>query len=252
MKHGVPKGDKKRKKEIANEIAQLEADLNYKHEKELEEFTKDNGEDVNTIESKINDLSINHVQINENNDQFNFNNGIKYNKLKVTKAQKRREKKDNKRREQQERIAQEEQDDDRIDLRKIEQEKMKLILEERNLELHEVPSDGDCMYKAIEHQLGLQGITTTITELRSNTAQFLRQHENEFLPFLTSSKTGELMDHNEFEEYCNDVSMTKLWGGQIELKALSHIFSIPIEVIQADGPSIVFGEYKLKESLLLR
>lgn len=38
MKHSVPKGDKKKKKEVTAEIAQLLADLDLKHEIELKEF----------------------------------------------------------------------------------------------------------------------------------------------------------------------------------------------------------------------
>ena len=36
MKHAVPKGDKKKKKEITLEIAKLEEELNSRHKKELE------------------------------------------------------------------------------------------------------------------------------------------------------------------------------------------------------------------------
>uniref|UniRef100_A0A8C5QQ66 OTU domain-containing protein n=1 Tax=Leptobrachium leishanense TaxID=445787 RepID=A0A8C5QQ66_9ANUR len=35
---------------------------------------------------------------------------------------------------------------------------------------------------------------------------------------------------------------TPAWGGQLELRALSHILQAPIEVIQADSPLIVIGE----------
>ena len=38
MKHGVPKGDKKRKKEVQAEIAKLEAALDAKQEEELKNF----------------------------------------------------------------------------------------------------------------------------------------------------------------------------------------------------------------------
>lgn len=38
MKHSVPKGDKKKKKEVTAEITQLLADLDLKHEAELKEF----------------------------------------------------------------------------------------------------------------------------------------------------------------------------------------------------------------------
>ena len=36
MKHSVPKGDKKKKKEVTLEITKLEEELNDRHKKELE------------------------------------------------------------------------------------------------------------------------------------------------------------------------------------------------------------------------
>lgn len=80
---------------------------------------------------------------------------------------------------------------------------------------------------------------------------------------------------DEFEKYCNDVADTAAWGGQLEvripaiysnnkhlkviihhlpicfyififspwqLKALSQVLQLPIEVIQAESPSIIIGE----------
>ena len=40
MKHGVPKGDKKRKKQVALDIAKLEAELHEKHAHEIKEVNK--------------------------------------------------------------------------------------------------------------------------------------------------------------------------------------------------------------------
>lgn len=83
---------------------------------------------------------------------------------------------------------------------------------------------------------------------------------------------------DEFEKYCNDVADTAAWGGQLEvripdiypnnkqvmihqpfvkilfffinmfifsswqLKALSQVLQLPIEVIQAESPPIIIGE----------
>lgn len=38
MKNGVPKNDKKRRKQLTEEIAKLEADLNEKHEEEIRQL----------------------------------------------------------------------------------------------------------------------------------------------------------------------------------------------------------------------
>lgn len=41
MKNAVPKNDKKKRKQLTEEIAKLEADLNQKHEEELRQLTSD-------------------------------------------------------------------------------------------------------------------------------------------------------------------------------------------------------------------
>ena len=41
MKHSVPKGDKKKKKEITLEIAKLEEELTIRHKKELDALEND-------------------------------------------------------------------------------------------------------------------------------------------------------------------------------------------------------------------
>jgi len=78
------------------------------------------------------------------------------------------------------------------------------------------------MYKAIEHQLGLRGVKTNIEELRHKSSDYMRAHRDDFLPFLTSNKTGDLMNEEEYEEYCYEVANTKSWGGQLELNCLDR------------------------------
>lgn len=66
-------------------------------------------------------------------------------------------------------------------------------------------------------------------------------------PLLTFSAEG-------FEKYCNDVAMTTTWGGQLELKALTHSLHVPITVYTADpkSPNIEMGsEYNSVPSLRL-
>lgn len=41
MKNSVPKNDKKKRKQLTEDIAKLEADLNQKHEEELRRLTSD-------------------------------------------------------------------------------------------------------------------------------------------------------------------------------------------------------------------
>lgn len=81
-----------------------------------------------------------------------------------------------------------------------------------------------------------------VKELRCRTAEHMRSHTEDFLPFLTNPSTGDLYTTEEFEKYCNDVEHTAAWGGQLELRALTHVLQLPIEVIQADSAVVKIGE----------
>ncbi|VDP84817.1 unnamed protein product [Echinostoma caproni] len=149
-----------------------------------------------------------------------------------------------------------------LELRKIEQQ-----LTSRRLRLYEVPSDGDCLYLSVAHQMRLRNIPldppsdltqsetdskviqqdqaqskTDVTRLRQLTAQHLRENIDEFLPFLFHPDTGDPMTKEAFEAYCDAIEKTAAWGGQIEVRALSNVFRLPIEVLQAEGQSVLIGD----------
>merc|ERR1712168_675390 len=98
------------------------------------------------------------------------------------------------------------------------------------------------MYRAVQDQLAQRALTLSLKELRCRTAEHMRQHADDFLPFLTNRDTGCMYTTDEFEKYCSDVEHTAAWGGQLELRALTQVLQLPIEVIQADSPAIQIGE----------
>lgn len=96
---------------------------------------------------------------------------------------------------------------------------------------------------AVSHQLKtLKQHNVNVPELRKLTAEFIRNHADDLTPFLTHSTTGDMLNSEQFEKYLSDLEATKVWGGQIELRALSQHFRCQIEVIQAEGPSVLTGE----------
>ena len=50
------------------------------------------------------------------------------------------------------------------------------------------------------------------------------------------------MSEQEFTAYLKDISDTKAWGGQLELRALSEHLKLPLEVVQSEGPPMIVGE----------
>ncbi|KAH7642393.1 otu domain-containing protein 6b-like protein [Dermatophagoides farinae] len=258
LRFSVPKNDKKKKKEINSQIELMEAELKAKHEQEIfdwqqqqlhqqQQQQQNSLQQKTLLESSQNDKSDNDYDYEENNRSME-----NLNKPKITKSQRRRENKERKDRERQERIKAGLLDD--IDsTRSIEMKKIESLLEERNLSLCEIPSDGDCMYKAIEHQLRLtRNIDQTVDELRYQASEYIRQNKDDFIPFLLNDENSVVTD-KEFEVYCDKIANTKTWGGHLELKALSNTLKVPIEIIQAEGTPIQIGfsEFGSKNPLIL-
>ncbi|XP_011369749.1 OTU domain-containing protein 6A [Pteropus medius] len=231
MKNEVPKSDKRKRKQLLLEVARLEAELEQKHQQELEKF-QELFPDNSGLSSVTEDLA-----------KMDLENQPP----RILKAQKRRERRVALERERQERIA-EAQMEHLAGYRRDEEERLATILSARNLELKDIPSDGHCMYRAIQDQLAF---SVTVESLRSRTADYMRKHVDDFLPFFSDPETGDAYTRDDFLRYCDDIVGNATWGGQIELRALSHVLKTPIEVIQADAPVFIVGEEYTKKPVIL-
>lgn len=240
LKKNAPKSDKKKRKEVLEEIAKLEACLESRQSDELKK-----------AEAEINANSCETPVDNQTQETYNHNGGatddeddVVHTKQpqRISKAQKRRDKKSREARQRDEDIKAAAEESDHVP-KAVELCKMVAKLKKRQLALHNIPSDGNCLYNAIRHQLMLHGLGShNVQELRYETANYIRANKESLLPYMTNPDTGDLLTDVEFEKYCQDVSNTSAWGGQIELKALSSILKVPIEVIQADGSPTIQGE----------
>ncbi|MBN3279578.1 OTU6B Deubiquitinase, partial [Polyodon spathula] len=228
MKNAIPKNDKKRRKQLVEDIAKLEADLDQKQEEELKQW-RNNVKKVEAASNGIGNLVL------ESEEQDDIKDS------RVSKAQKRRDKKAALEKERESRIA-EAEIENLSGSRHLESLKLSQMLADRQLQIKQIPSDGHCMYRAIEDQLTDRDCALSLSELRAQASEYMRSHADDFLPFLTDPGTGDMYTPDEFEKYCSDVAETAAWGGQLELRALTHVLKMPIEVIQAESPTIVIGE----------
>lgn len=235
MKKSIPKGDKKKKKEITEEIVKLEIELEENHNEELNQLKS-------TVVGDGDDN--NHFKDNESIDdcEVGINDDLQLN-TRISRAQKRRNKKESEAKDREKRIA-EQSEKNKDGPRARELGVIKQVLKTMNLKLHNIPADGNCLYLAVNHQLQVGGRPTqSVNDLRKITADFMRKNKDEFLPFMCNElDESEVVSEEQFESYCKDVATTKLWGGQLELRALSNILKCPIKVIQAAGPPTLQGE----------
>ncbi|XP_051519038.1 deubiquitinase OTUD6B-like isoform X1 [Myxocyprinus asiaticus] len=228
MKNAVPKNDKKRRKQLTEDIARLEAELSQKHENELKQMQ------ISSTPEEVSN-ALDSVSLADNEEKTDAK------QARTSKAQKRRDKKAALEKEREVRIAEAEVEN-LFGSRHQEGLKLRQKLAEKHLQIKEISSDGHCMYRAVEDQLTERGCSLSLKELRAQTAQYMRSHADDFMPFLTDLNTGDMYTADEFVKYCNGIADTAAWGGQLELKALSQVLQLPIEVIQAESPSIIIGE----------
>ncbi|XP_025229253.1 OTU domain-containing protein 6A [Theropithecus gelada] len=228
LKNSVPKTDKKKRKQLLQDVARMEAEMAQKHRQELEKF-----QDDRSVESVVEDLA-----------KMDLENRPP----RPSKAQRKRERMESQERARQESIFQAEMSEHLAGFRREEEEKLADILGARGLEMKEIPADGHCMYRAIQDQLVF---SVSVEMLRCRTASYMQKHVDEFLPFFSNPETGDPLGYDDFMIYCDNIVRTAAWGGQLELRALSHVLKTPIEVIQANSPTLVIGEEYVKKPIIL-
>ncbi|EDV26017.1 uncharacterized protein TRIADDRAFT_24299 [Trichoplax adhaerens] len=228
LKHAVPKGDKKKKKFVSAEVAQLELELTQRHEAELKALKAQSPDTQDE----------NNLEISNSNEKNEKNTST----ARISRAEKRREKQAAKERERQQRITEAEAENINSD-RNLEIRKFQDIQNKYKLIMFEVPPDGNCLYYAISDQLDTRlGTKATVSDLRQQTADYMVAHESEFVPFIALDGNDSSLASEEFKSYCQNITETAKWGGQLEILALSNVYNVPVDIYQANGSIINIGE----------
>lgn len=220
LKKSSGKSDKKKKREIDELISRLESDLEQTHIKELH-------------------LSRPHINGEEPKDVQQENQTSNDPQQRVSKAQRRRDKKAAEESARDKLIAEQEKAN-RNGPRIVEMNKIKETLKSKDVTVYMIPSNGDCLYSAVSHQLtATLRPKMTVDELRKVTADHIRNNKNDFAPFLCNLDSGDMLSEEQFQKYCDDVMNTNAWGGQVELQALSAVLECPIHIVQSTLPSVI-------------
>ncbi|CAL0308479.1 unnamed protein product [Lupinus luteus] len=243
MKKAAARGSKAeqkaKKKQVEEEIAQLSGKLKEEHSKELAAlgYSSGNGNEKNNLDTLVKAIAGVSVTSQPEN-------------TKSSKAKQRRDKKAQQEAEREQRIQAEQSDT--ISDRMVENEKLEKKLKPLGLSVTEIKPDGHCLYRAVEDQLAiLSGGRSPYTyqKLREMVAAYMRNHSSDFLPFFLSENLIE-GDSDEspaqkFESYCKEVESTAVWGGQLELGALTHCLKKHIMIFSGSFPDVEMGkEYK--------
>ncbi|EDQ92626.1 uncharacterized protein MONBRDRAFT_30996 [Monosiga brevicollis MX1] len=271
LKKSVPKGDKKKKKEVDAQISKLEGDLNDRQQAEIADFLLGGGSDApadgtTPVEASTSREADPTTVVQDANDDGG----------KKSKAQRRREKKEQEERERAKRI----QDGEAAPgTTRAEMEDAALAELLRPLSLCVLPvrPDGNCMFRAVTHAADQEDPQV----LREHMASLMRENKADFQPFLTNEEGNVLDDGvymcthmplaavslagcllecflsprqpilDEYASYCDAMAQPGKWGGHCELLALSRLLKRPIKVFQVPGQPQEIGDAKDGQSPIL-
>jgi OTU domain-containing protein 6 len=130
------------------------------------------------------------------------------------------------------------------DHRGRERERMTAEFARHGLEEHEIRPDGHCLFSAVADQLGLAGVSLSLSGDGSTTATKGKEEEEEpGYKTVRRAAAGYIGSHGDeyagfLEEdvgsYVRKIRDTAEWGGQLELLALASVYGVEVCVVQ-DG-----------------
>ncbi|CAL9207573.1 unnamed protein product [Musa hybrid cultivar] len=243
LKKAAAKGSKAeqkaKKKQVEDEMSQLRSQLKAKHKQELASL---GSKAIGSTEKDNLDVFVKAIA--------GVNITGHSQSAKPSKGARRRERRAQEEAAREHRIQEEQSNiiSDRV----IENERLERKLDPLGLRINEIKPDGHCLYRAVEDQLSLSSNNTSpysFQELRKMAANYMRHHASDFLPFFLSESNIEVDADNSpleiFEKYCKEVESTAVWGGQLELGALTHCLKKHIVIYSGSFPDVEMGkEYK--------
>lgn len=114
------------------------------------------------------------------------------------------------------------------DLRAAEKDSLQHLFKKYSLSETEIRPDGHCLYSAVALSLvalGKEKMPFGYKEVRSQTADFITTHKDDFAPFM----------EEDIGIYTHKIKDTAEWGGQLELQAISRAQNVKIMVLQSGG-----------------
>jgi OTU domain-containing protein 6 len=253
---GVPRKDRAGRMRLAEELAELEQAMRNRHKEEQIEAEVDNearsipAEHDTCVGETISALSGVHIRSEVNSSQSDPMGGNDHHsKRKESKAAKRRRQRVEADAASERRIAEEKAGMGPSE-RSIEAKRLLEVLTPRGLTIYDIPPDGHCLYAAVAHQMHVIGQSSDaegriydVARLRDMTADHMLRRKEDYLPFLETVE----FDDKKFGIYCERLRREAVWGGQVELRALSEALGLVIEIYGAAMPLLVMGDVDAKD-----
>ncbi|KRX01602.1 Chromo domain protein [Pseudocohnilembus persalinus] len=121
-----------------------------------------------------------------------------------------------------------------IQILKKKEKEFKSDLKNIDFEIYEVEGDGNCLFRAISHQI--YGTEKYHQEIRNICLDYIMINKNYFKDFIIGGVRN-------FEDYIQWKRSDKVWGDNLEIQALREIYERPIQIYAySNEPMRTFSE----------
>lgn len=124
---------------------------------------------------------------------------------------------------------------------KTEKFKLKQQISKFGLDIKEISGDGNCLFRAISDQI--TGNENLHGEYRVLAIDFMRSNSDDFSPFVE--------DDEPFGDYLKRMSKLGVWGGNMELQALSLVLNVNIKIHRLGEPIWEITNFNRERSIHL-
>lgn len=110
-------------------------------------------------------------------------------------------------------------------------------IRKNGLLIRKIGDDGNCLFRAVGYQkaggssVGFLNGEELHEELRFGTVDFMDSHREDFEPFLDIDGEG------SYDKYAANMRQDGVWGGNLEISAMSRLLKVHFYIFQARGAS---------------
>jgi len=97
----------------------------------------------------------------------------------------------------------------------------KVLRDRRGWKIERMGEDGNCLFRSISHQV--YGTEEHHVLVRRKCVEYMRYESFYFQEFTTGGP-------EDFQQYCENMIRNGIWGGHIEIQAMSEIYQRPVEI----------------------
>ena len=122
------------------------------------------------------------------------------------------------------------------------EEKFKEELKNLGYFIREVGGDGNCLFRAVSEQA--ENNENNYKYYREKSIEYMKKNSDSFIPFIT--------DDEPFEKYIERMSEDGVWGGNLEIYAMSMAFKFNFYIYIHERPIYILKDWnKPKKNIML-